>query len=91
MVEAGVNVGARLPGFRRCPLCTWDPLTDEGTKACRWVDCPYLPSRFDVHCPDCFFNFFTWEGNPPCDPGTCPRGQEPAAAAERARLLEVGG
>ncbi len=71
--------------FRRCPGCGWNPLTDEGSKACRWVDCPYLPAELDVHCPYCFFNFFTWEGNPQCHPETCPHGADPRSAAERAR------
>ncbi len=75
---------ADLEAFRRCPQCTWDPLTDEGARACSWYECPYLPRGMQVRCAYCMFNLFTWEGNPSCeDPSSCPHAAEPLAAAGR--------
>jgi hypothetical protein len=69
---------ARWEGFRQCPGCGFDLRTGEGVRSCSWGDCPYLPEELDVYCPDCRFNFFTMEGNPPCeDPMTCAHGAEP--------------
>jgi hypothetical protein len=71
---------ARWEGFRQCPGCGFDLRTGEGVRSCSWGDCPYLPEELDVYCPDCRFNFFTMEGNPPCeDPMTCAAGAEPRA------------
>ncbi len=75
------------PSFLRCGGCTWNPLTDEGTRGCRWLACPRLPDPLDVRCAFCAFNFYTWQGNPTCDPATCTHGDEPRRAARRLRLL----
>jgi hypothetical protein len=65
----------RWEGFRQCPGCGYDIATGEGTRSCAWGDCAYLPPELDVLCPDCRFNFFTMEGNPPCeDPLNCEHG-----------------
>jgi hypothetical protein len=42
--------------FRQCPQCTWNFATDEGTKACLWTECPYLPADLDVFCESCRFD-----------------------------------
>ncbi len=63
---------ARWEGFQQCPGCGLDIATGEGERSCAWGECPYLPEELDVYCPNCRFNFFTMEGNPPCeDPMTC--------------------
>jgi len=39
-----------------------------------------------VFCDYCRFNFFTMEGNPPCeDPLSCPHATEPLAHVENTR------
>ena len=69
---------ARWEGFRACPGCGYDLATGEGTRSCSWGDCPYLPEELDVYCPDCRFNYFTMEGNPPCeDQLKCEHSKEP--------------
>jgi len=81
----------RWEGFRRCPGCGYDFTTGEGTRGCRWGDCPYLPFELDVFCPYCRFNFFTMEGNPPCeDPLTCEHGTEPRSHVEDVRRWLAG-
>ncbi len=65
---------------------TWILATGEGERSCAWGDCPYLPEELDVYCPNCRFNFFTMEGNPPCeDPLTCPHGIEARTHIENLR------
>lgn len=67
----------RWMSFRPCPGCGYDITTGEGTRACRWGDCPYLPPELDVFCPNCRFNFFTRRGNPLCGrPGVCEQSAE---------------
>ena len=79
------NVG-RWEGFRVCPGCNLDLGTGEGERSCAWGDCPYLPEELDVYCADCRFNYFTMEGNPPCDaPLTCSHGIEPRRHVENLR------
>jgi hypothetical protein len=58
---------ARWEGFRPCPGCGFDIATGEGERSCSWGDCPYLPEELNVFCETCRFNFFTMEGNPPCE------------------------
>jgi hypothetical protein len=58
---------ARWEAFEKCPGCGLDILTGEGERGCAWGDCPYLPEELNVFCDSCRFNFFTMEGNPPCD------------------------
>lgn len=63
---------------RKCPGCGFDFATGEGERSCAWGECPYLPEDLDVFCSYCRFNYFTMEGNSPCeDPMTCPHGVEP--------------
>lgn len=60
--------------------------TGEGERSCSWGECPYLPEELDVYCPDCRFNYFTMEGNPPCGtPLTCPHGVVPREHIENLR------
>ena len=69
---------AKWEGFSKCPGCGFDIRTGEGVRGCAWGDCPYLPEELDVFCPYCRFNFFTMEGNPPCDdPLNCDHAKEP--------------
>ena len=76
----------RWEGFDKCPGCGFDIVTGEGARSCAYGDCPYLPEELDVYCPDCRFNFFTMEGNPPCDdPTTCEHGAEQRAHVENVR------
>lgn len=77
---------ARWEGFEKCPGCGFDLVTGEGQRSCAWGDCPYLPGELDVFCPDCRFNFFTMEGNPPCeDPVSCEHGEEARSHIENLR------
>lgn len=77
---------ARWEGFRKCPGCGYDIATGEGQRSCAWGDCPYLPEELNVFCDYCRFNFFTMEGNPPCeDPLSCPHATEPLAHVENTR------
>lgn len=77
---------AQWEGFHQCPGCHMDLGTGEGQRSCAWGDCPYLPEELDVYCPNCRFNFFTMEGNPPCDdPLTCPHGVEARSHIENLR------
>ena len=77
---------ARWEGFRTCPTCGFDLATGEGSRGCAWGECPYLPEQLDVFCPYCRFNFFTMEGNPPCDePLECKHSVEPLAHVENVR------
>ena len=69
---------ARWQEFRTCPGCGLDIATGEGERSCSWGECPYLPEELDVYCDTCRFNFFTGEGNPPCeDPFACEHAAEP--------------
>ncbi len=69
---------AKWEGFQQCPGCGMDIFTGEGERSCAWGDCPYLPQELDPYCAYCRFNFFTMEGNPPCeDPMTCEYAAEP--------------
>ncbi len=46
-------------------------------------DCPYLPEDLNVFCSWCRFNFYTMEGNPPCeDPLKCEHAEEPLSHVE---------
>jgi hypothetical protein len=77
---------ARWQGFSKCPGCGFDIRTGEGVRGCAWGDCPYLPEELDVFCAYCRFNFFTMEGNPPCeDPMTCEHATEPLEHVENVR------
>ncbi len=70
-------------GFQQCPGCGLDLLTGDGRRACSYGDCPYLPEDLDVYCAYCRFNYFSMEGNPPCeDPMTCEHGVEPRSHIE---------
>lgn len=61
-----------IPEFRQCPGCSYDFVTGEGSRACGWYDCPYLPEELKVLCPECNYNFATGEGRPRCtDPPSC--------------------
>ena len=69
--------------FRKCPGCGLDLATGEGTRACAWGACAYLPEELNVYCDDCRFDFFTMEGNSPCaDPLACEHAREPLAHVE---------
>ena len=77
---------ARWEDFRKCPGCGLDIATGEGERSCAWGDCPYLPEELDVYCDTCRFNFFTGEGNPPCeDPNKCEHAAEPLRHVENVR------
>lgn len=77
---------AKWQEFRQCPGCGWDIATGEGKAGCHYYDCPYLPEELNVYCEQCRFDFFTMEGNPPCDdPMTCAHGEEPRAHVENVR------
>ena len=77
---------ARWEGFTQCPGCGYDLQTGDGRRSCSYGDCPYLPEELDVFCPDCRFNFFTMEGNPPCDdPLSCEHGAQERAHVENVR------
>ena len=72
--------------FRSCPQCSYDISIGVGERGCAWGDCPYLPEGLDVFCAYCRFNFFTMEGNPPCeDPLTCEHAKEPLEHVENVR------
>lgn len=74
---------AKWEGFQQCPGCGLDLLTGDGRRACSYGDCPYLPEDLDVYCAYCRFNYFTMEGNPPCeDPMACEHGTEPRSHIE---------
>lgn len=76
----------RWEGFHSCPGCGFDISTGEGTRGCAWGDCPYLPEELKVTCDYCMFNYFTMEGNPPCeDPMTCEHGVEPRSHVANVR------
>jgi hypothetical protein len=78
---------ARWEGFTQCPGCGFDVKTGDGSRSCSYGDCPYLPDELDVYCPDCRFNFFTMEGNPPCDePMTCEHAVEARGHVENLRV-----
>jgi hypothetical protein len=69
---------AKWQDFQQCPQCSLDFGTGEGTRACAWTDCPYLPEELNVFCGYCRFDFFTMEGNSPCpDPLLCEHATEP--------------
>jgi hypothetical protein len=77
---------ARWEGFQKCPGCGYDIRTGEGERSCAWGECPYLPEELDVFCPNCRFNLFTMEGNPPCDdPMACPHSVEALSHVENVR------
>jgi hypothetical protein len=77
---------ARWEGFRQCPGCGFDFATGDGEKSCSWGACPYLPEALDVFCAYCRFNFFTMEGNSPCeDPLHCDHAVEPLSHIENMR------
>jgi hypothetical protein len=77
---------ARWEGFQKCPGCGFDIRTGEGVRSCAWGECPYLPEELDVFCPQCRFNLFTMEGNPPCDdPLACPHAHEARAHVDNVR------
>jgi hypothetical protein len=85
---------ARWEAFRKCPGCGFDFVSGEGERSCSWGDCPYLPEELNIFCDRCRFNFFTMEGNPPCeDPLTCSDAAEPRSHVENLRVWEarVGG
>ena len=70
----------RWEGFAKCQGCGYDLATGEGVRSCSWGDCPSLPEELNVFCPDCRFNFYTMEGNPPCeDQLACSHSAEPLA------------
>ncbi len=72
--------------FRTCPGCGLDLATGEGDRGCSWAECPYMPSDLDVYCEQCRFNFYSGEGNPPCeDPWTCECAAEPLAHVENVK------
>ncbi|HTG46866.1 MAG TPA: hypothetical protein VK646_04350 [Actinomycetota bacterium] len=72
--------------FDKCPGCGFDIGTGEGQRSCHWVDCPYMPEELNVYCDRCRFNFYTGEGNPPCDdPYTCEEAPVPLAHVENYR------
>ena len=51
-----------------------------------WGECAYLPEELDVYCEQCRFNYFSLEGNPPCDdPLTCKHAAVPLAHVENYR------
>jgi len=78
----------RWEGFQQCPGCGFDIFTGEGVRSCSWGECPYLPEELNVVCDSCMFNFFTMEGNPPCeDPMKCEHAQEPLEHLENLRKL----
>ena len=80
---------AKWEAFRQCPGCGFDFATGEGERSCSWGDCPYLPEELNVFCDSCRFNFFTMEGNPPCeDPLTCEHAAEPRSHVENLRTWE---
>lgn len=70
----------RWEHFAKCQGCGYDLATGEGTRSCSWGECPSLPEELNVFCPDCRFNFYTMEGNPPCeDQLACAHSVEPLA------------
>jgi hypothetical protein len=72
--------------FQQCAGCGLDLRTGEGQRSCAWGECPYLPEELDVFCPQCRFNFFTMEGNPPCEePLVCPHAAEPLEHVDNVR------
>ena len=80
---------AKWEAFRQCPGCGFDFASGEGERSCSWGDCPYLPEELNVFCDQCRFNFFTMEGNPPCeDPLTCAHSAEPRSHVENLRTWE---
>jgi hypothetical protein len=83
----------RWEDFTKCPTCTYNIATGEGVRGCEWGECPYLPEELEIHCAWCWFDFFTMEGNPPCeDPMTCEHGAEPRANVPNVlRWLEMHG
>lgn len=77
MKRIGNAEEVRIPAFRQCPGCEYDFITGEGSRACHWFDCPYLPEDLKVVCPYCNFNFATGEGQPHCgDEPTCEWAEE---------------
>ena len=80
---------ARWEAFRQCPGCGFDFASGEGERSCSWGECPYLPEELNVFCDQCRFNFFTTEGNPPCDdPLTCAHAADPRSHVENLRTWE---
>lgn len=66
---------AKWQEFRMCPGCGYDIGTGEGDRSCSWGDCPYAPEELNVFCDQCRFDFYTMEGNAPCeDPTACEHG-----------------
>jgi hypothetical protein len=53
--------------FEKCQGCGFDFATGDGERSCSWGECAYLPEELNVVCDDCRFNFFTMEGNSPCE------------------------
>jgi hypothetical protein len=80
----------RWEGFDQCPGCGLDIATGDGQRSCAWGDCPYLPEELDILCDTCRFNFFTMEGNPPCqDPLECEHAAEPLSHVENLRRWQA--
>lgn len=77
--RAAARAHERALQFRPCAFCDYDFATDEGERACSYGACAYLPEELEVHCPRCWFNFFTTEGQPDCgDPPSCDFAREEA-------------
>ncbi len=55
----------------RCPGCTPDALSAEGTRPCSFYDCPGLPAELRVTCDTCMYDFAAQDGQPKCDHRTC--------------------
>jgi hypothetical protein len=67
----------------------WVRLRERRGRAIVQLGCPYLPEELNVFCDQCRFNFFTIEGNPPCDdPLTCAHAAEPRSHVENLRTWE---
>ena len=80
--------GRSVPVFQQCPGCEYDFITGEGSRACHWFECPYLPEDLKVLCPYCSYNFATDEGQPHCgDDPTCEWAEEGRRHAATARLV----
>lgn len=77
----------RMLSFRPCPDCAYDLATGEGERSCNYGACPYLPEALEVHCPTCWYNFYSQEGRPECsDPPSCDFARKEAPA----RVAAVG-
>ena len=81
---------AKWQEFRVCPGCGYDLGTGEGDRSCSWGDCPYVPEELDVFCDQCRFDFFTMEGNAPCeDPKVCEHGAPARSHVENYRVWQA--